>query len=86
MHGRFLSKIQHLFSRCRHPLKVYHMLTGQPLVPDETAANDGTMLGWLIAMSCHKDYRTTPDTALGMKYFAETRNGTAYSSTCVSGP
>ena len=53
------------------------MLTGQPLVPDETAANDGTMLGWLIAMSGHKDYRTTPDTAFGMKYFAE--NGTAYS-------
>jgi hypothetical protein len=52
------------------------MLTGQPLVPDEKAANDETMLAWLIAMSGHKDNLTTPDTALGMKYFAE--NGTAY--------
>jgi hypothetical protein len=32
------------------------MLTGQPLVPSEMAANDGTMLGWLIAMAGHKDY------------------------------
>jgi hypothetical protein len=40
------------------------------------AANDGTMLGWLIAMSGHKDYHTTPDTALNTKYFDE--NGTAH--------
>jgi len=60
------------------------MLTGQPLVPDETAVNDGTMLGWLIAMSGHKEYHTMPDTALGIKYFAE--NGTAYSLTYLSGP
>lgn len=47
------------------------MLTGQPLVPDRMAANDGTMLGWLIAMSGHKDYAATLDT----KYFDE--SGTA---------
>jgi hypothetical protein len=35
------------------------------------AANDGTMLGWLIAMSGHKDYAATLDT----KYFDE--SGTA---------
>jgi hypothetical protein len=40
------------------------MLTGEPLVPKEMAANDGT-LGWLLAMSGHKD---TPDTALNTKF------------------
>ena len=30
------------------------MLTGQPLVAEEMAANDGTMLGWLIVMSSRK--------------------------------
>jgi hypothetical protein len=39
------------------------MLTGQPLVPNEMAANDGTMLGWLITMSGRKDYHTMPNTA-----------------------
>ena len=53
------------------------MLTGQPLVPDKMAANDGTMLGWLIAMSGHKDYHTTPAAALNTKYFDE--NGTVHS-------
>lgn len=47
------------------------MLTGQPLVPEEMVANDGTMLAWLIAMSGHKNYHLTPDTILNTKYFDE---------------
>ncbi len=60
------------------------MLTGQPLVPSEMAANDGTMLGWLIAMAGHKDYHTVPSATLNTKYFDE--NGTAHSSTYASDP
>lgn len=48
------------------------MLTGRPLVPDEMATNDETMLGWLIAMSgWNKDDHTTPAAALNTKYFDE---------------
>jgi len=60
------------------------MLTGQPLVPSEMAANDGTMLGWLIAMAGHKDYHTVPSATRNTKYFDE--NGTAHSSTYASDP
>ncbi|KAF8955829.1 kinase-like domain-containing protein [Flammula alnicola] len=49
----------------------YYMLTGKPLVPEEKAADDGVMLGWLIAMS---GGRIPPEVALKSKkaeYFNE---------------
>jgi len=46
----------------------YQMLTGKPLVPEDKAADDGVMLGWLIAMS---GGRITSDMALKSKLRTE---------------
>lgn len=51
------------------------MLTGEPLVPEEKAADDGIMLSWLIAMSGGRiPLDLSLKSKLRAKYFDE--NGT----------
>ena len=61
-----------LFAFCYHIIlrssKIYHLLTGKPLVPEEKGEDDGAMLGWLMSMSGGV---IPPDLALKTKLNAE---------------